>query len=252
MKSRYEAYMDGAALSDIHSDLYVADIQYPQVSLNNTENVLAMRQGALISNAYLKEITVTIVFSLFVYNTQERNEALREVCRWANGKVLETSDREDQRLMVRCKSYPAMNALKWTDQLQMTFSATLLPYWESKNAVTATVSANGSKTLYVPGNIPADEYRPQVDVEATLTGSATSVSISTGTDTITLSGLNFAANDVIRVYHDENLFLHITLNGTSILDKRTGSNDLRAACGRNTVSITGPMNAAFTVRGVWR
>ena len=251
MISRYGVFLNNIALNDIHGNLYVADIQYPGAAINNTKTVFAKRQGALLSRRYKERETVVILFLLEIYNTAERQYAVQDVQDWAkNGGVLETSDRPNQILRVICESYPSiLSALKWKDTLSITFSAYSLPYWQDKSATTVSVT-NNTETARVPGNVA--ECGAPVDVTATLTASASSLVLGVGSKEITLSGLNFDSGDVVRVYHDDNMFLHITRNGSSILDKRSGADDLAAVCGENnTFKVAGPATAEFSVRGLW-
>lgn len=253
MKSRHEVYLNGNALSEVHSDLYVADIQYPAPQIADTSSTLAKRAGALLTRRYQAKTAVNVLFNLYIYSTRERYEALKAVQSWAKGGgILETSDREWQRLRVILDTPPTItSAANYNETLTAVFAANTLPYWEETNAAVLNVTDNNAHDMYVPGNV--DECGALVDVQATLTGSATSLKVQAGTNEITLSGLNFASGDVVRLYHDDDLFLHITKNNTSILDKRTGADDLMVENGaKSTFKITGPASASFTVRGLWR
>ena len=251
MTSRYDVFLNGVALSSIHPDLRVADIQYQQPTLTPTKNAFAKRQGAVISRYYKEKTAVTVPFELHIYNPAERQRALQDVNAWArSGGYLETTDRPGQRLWVMPDA-PAVisSAHRWTDTINISFSAYLLPYWEETDPVTVPVPANSSSTAFVPGNVAS----VLTAFRAVFTASASSLTVSLGDKQMTLSGLNFAENDVVEATHDENLFLHITLNGVSILDHRTGADELTAVCGQNnTFSVSGPATVTFTVRGLWQ
>lgn len=253
MISRYNVFLNNIALSDIHDDLYVADIQYQGGEISNTLAALANRPGALVTRRYTEKTSVTVYFDLYVYNPADRQEAMKDIIAWAKGGgVLETSDRPLQRLRVICEAYPTItSALKYTERLSVTFAAYTLPYWEEKIPTTLTVADNNAHTLHVPGNV--DEAAALVDVTLTMTGSASTLKVQAGDNEITLSGLSLSANDVVRFYHDENLFLHIVKGTASLLDKRSGADDLAVPCGAaSTVKITGSASALFSVRGLWR
>ena len=254
MRSRYEAYMDGIALSSVHPKILITDIS-PIISSQSqkTENV-ANRDGIhLLSNRRAKT-GVSITFELRIYDIAERQQAIQEIQRWACGKVLETNDRPGQVLYVSCDQFPYIgSALKWLNTLTVTFSSYDKPFWTEKSASVLTLSAgtSGSGSLYVPGNAG------KTLVEATVTpGSSTmaNCSLTVGNTTITLTGVDATSASPVRLYYDDRDILHIVKGTTSLLDKRTGADDLLAECGKsNTMSFTASASAtvSFSAKGVW-
>ena len=252
MISRYNALLNGVAMSAIDEDLYVADIRYPAPQVETNYATLAKRHGSMVVSSYVRKRTVVIPFELHIYSTQQRQAVCQRVCEWArNGGYLETSDRPGQRLRVVCEKYPTItSAMKWTDELSLTFASDVLPHWEEVYPATAETDGNGEAALYLPGNA---EERALVDAVITLTGAADEITVQAGETAMTLSGLDGQENDVITIDHDENLFLQIKLNGASILDKRTGADELTAGNGETTLcSVTGPATAVFSARGLWQ
>jgi hypothetical protein len=79
-------------------------------------------------------------------------------------------------------------------------------------------------------------------------------SLTVGNSTITLTGVDATSSAPVRVYYDDRNILHIVKGTTSLLDKRTGADDLKAVCGsKNTMSFTASSSAAvsFSVKGAW-
>ena len=71
---------------------------------------------------------------------------------------------------------------------------------------------------------------------------------------MTLSGLSVGAGNTIKIEYDDQLIQSIRVGSTSILDKRTGADDLIANCGEvNSLSFSSSASVTVTykVRGLW-
>lgn len=252
MISRYEAYMDGVALSSIHPDLLITDIRHAVADYDRTTQATVNRDGSRILKNYRNTTGVSIFFRLRIYDISERQKALQKVQQWASGQVLETNDRVGQRLFVHCDKYPVISsALKWLETLSITFYSYEKPFWEEKTESVARLTGNDEEgSLFVPGNA-GDAF---VEVKVTPSATITSLTVMVGDTFITLSGIS--TNSVITIGYDENGNQYIKAGTTSILNKRTASSsdDLLAKCGEyNTVSViaSASVTAEFKARGVW-
>lgn len=251
MISRYEAYMDDTSLSSLDNSIYVLDIQYGEVNKQISTTKVAGRVGSKISKNEAQSTSVTILFEIHDYDTVRRNAVCQKVQKWANGSILTVSDRPDQRLKCVCESYPHVNAKSWTEPLSVTFVGYNPPYWEEMDETEATYT-DTEQSVFVPGNAPSS----LVSCNVTISSSLTSIKLSVGSKFIQLTGLSTSANDVIEIGYDENNIMFITLNDSSILNKRTAASadDLTAVCGEyNTfkAETTGSVTAVFTTRGCW-
>ena len=254
MISRYEAYMDGEALSAVDPSIVVLDIAHSDPGLQIKRSTLGGRDGAIVNGKYIERASVTISFMLRVYNIADRQAACSRVVKWAKGKILKTNDRTGQFLACICEKFPVISsAMKWTDPLTVTFTGYGIPYWQEEYPKTATLTGTSdTDTFFVPGN--ADEAF--VNVEVTAGASVSSMTVACGETSISLSGLSLSSNDVVKFAYDENGILSIKKGTTSLLDKRTAasSDNLIAKCGEeNDLSITasGSITAVYSVRGCW-
>lgn len=248
MISRYEAFMDGQALSAIDPSVYVLDIQTGDAKRSIRTSKVAGRPGSRVVKKESDSTSVTILFEIHEYDTAKRQDVCRRVQKWANGVILTVSDRPEQQLRSVCESFPKANAKNWTEAVSMTFVGYNPPYWEEKNPTTVPVTS--SSDAYVPGNAPES----LVSCVATVTSSISSLTLTVGSKSIVLSGIGAVANDKIYIGYDENNILYIKKNTTSILDKRTGASadDLVAKCGSlNTFAVSTGATAVFTTRGCW-
>ena len=251
MLTRYEAYMDGVALSSIDPSIAVLDIVPVPGDINCAFATRANREGAVLTNKNKSSEGVQISFEIHEYSPMKRMDICQRVSKWANGEILQTSDRQGQRLRVMCSQYPVVNAKDWTAPVTVVFTAYVLPYWEEDApAVISLTGTSGNAQIYAPGNAG------EVLVEATVKANAavTTFTLTVGSTHITLSGLSLAANDVVTISYDKNLIQSIKKGNTSLLDKRTGSDDLLTTSGEYVtveISADASITATFSARGCW-
>lgn len=253
MISRYEAVLNGNALSAVSSDILILDISYANPALRYESYAVAKRHGARLYRKYFEKATVTITFQIRKYGITDRQAVCADIVKWAkNGGVLTTNDRPGQQLRCVCEQYPTINSVKqWTGDLQIVFAAYALPFWQSitKQSVTLT-GASGSGELYLPGNV--DEAF--LEAKITAGGALTSVALTANGKTMTLSGLSVASGGIIEIKYNEEMIQSITNGATSLLNKRTGADDLVLKCGENnTVGFTANVSCTveLSARGLW-
>lgn len=253
MKTRLIVALNGISLESLNENIAVTDIAYPPSATEYTVANFAGRSGGMAVKNHKRELTVTVTFELHEYGTQQRQNACQEIIAWAkNGGKLQTSDRPDQYLQCVCTQLPSVeSASKWTDGLKVEFTAYTIPYWQGLYPAKTVISgASAEGVIFVQGN---GETRPNVKITANT--AITTLTVTFGSTSIALTGLETAADDVITIDHDENGILSIKSGETSLLSKRsvTSSDDLVAECGNIPVSVTasGSVDAEFTVKGVW-
>ena len=253
MRSRYEVWLNNVALSSLDPKILILDIRYASPRIVNSSYTLAGRQGSSPYRRYIEKTSLSVHFAVRAYNTSERQSICAEVAKWAkNGGILQCSDRPGQRLRCVCESFPVVaSALRWTDTLQIIFSAFNLPFWEEeleKTLALSGTSANGS--LYVPGNVDGALIEASVKANEDLS----SVSLTANGKTLSLTGLSVSSGQTIQITYNDALIQSIKVGSTSLLNKRTGADDLVAKCGENntlSVSANASVNTTFKVRGLW-
>ena len=254
MTSRYEVFLNETSLSSINPNIYVLDVNYIAPKTNVSTYNVAKRNGARIRRVSTDTIGVTISFEIHSYNIAKRQRICGLVSRWAkNGGILEINDRPGQRLRCICEVKPTIeSARNWTDPVTMTFMAYQLPFWEEKEYAVKTFDAgtSGSGSLFVPGNVDGAMIEADIQTNASLS----SITLTANGKTMTLSGLSVGAGNTIKIEYDDQLIQSIKVGSTSILDKRTGADDLIANCGEiNSLSFSSSASVTVTykVRGLW-
>ena len=252
MRSRHEVYMDGIALSSIHPSILITDIAHSPAKKAIMTQQIANRQGMIVIDSRREEASVAVSFELRVYKAQQRQEVLQKIQQWCNGKILETNDREGQRLHVICTDEPSMGSVtKWTSPLVVEFSAYEKPFWENKTYASCSMTGDDEESsLFVAGNAGYAYAEAVITPSETIT----ELTVTVGDTTIELDDLS--TSDVIKIGYDEHGNQFIKAGNTSILGNRTpaSSDDLMLMCGKRTavaVSADKSVSAVIKARGLW-
>lgn len=243
MITRYSAWLDGLPLHEIDPTIYILDIQEDPAQMDISTAPKAGGAGRFVVTRQRQTLSVTILFAIREQDVTRRKAIMQKVIAWAKGgKYLAINDRPDQRLRVEVDELPTIqSALRWTQELSITFTAYAFPFWE--NTYTDSLTTSGAASMSVAG----DADSAPVDVSITPSGDA--VTVRADQTTITLTDLSGA----VEITHGDDGLLRIMSGGESILSHRTpeSSDDLTATPGRvNDFSIEGG-TATFRVRGVW-
>lgn len=253
MTSRYSATLNNTTLASLDSSIYLLDIQYQPVELQDKAINIAKRHGARLIDRSFGMSSVRILFEIHEYGIDDRQDVCGKIVKWAkNGGVLETNDRSGQYLQCVCTEFPVISSAKnWTDPLSITFTAFEIPFWQGKTAVTKTLTGTSDEDLLtVPGNVDG----ALVEADITANASLSSVALSVNNRTLTLSELNASQSDVIKITYDEKAIQSIKLGNTSLMDKRTGVDDLLANCGESNlleISASASVSVEFKIKGLW-
>ena len=248
MIMRYELYMDGTSLSSISDRIVVTDIKYAPAVRSFNQSKVAHRGGYIISNGYYDKTSVQVTFSVREYSIRERQSIIQNICKWADGRILETSDRIGQRLKCKCVKYPDLSALNWTENLSMTFQSDVNPLWESKFMTEIQLTGtSGSSSVFVEGSAGESLVEAEITTEATLN----TVTLTVGETSMTIAKSDMG--NVVLSYNEKSV-LSIKHSTTSLLPYRTGSDDLLAKCGafnQFSFSSNASCTVKFKTRGCW-
>lgn len=257
MTSRYEVYLNDIALSSIDPRILILDMQYDSAGIERKESRIAHRDGQFLGDLYKAGCRVTITFQLRIYDISARQSVCQEIAKWAmRGGVLKTNDRPTQMLVCVCDEPPHItSALKWLDDLSVTFRARSYPFWQDVVPTTLSLSGTAHNGSEVYLNGIAEKAYVSVTVSP-VSGTLTSLTVSVNDSTITLQGISVPSGNTLEIGYDADMILHIKAGATSYLDKRTSasSDDLIAKCGQdNFVTFTADTSVeiTFSVKGAW-
>lgn len=257
MISRYEVYLNNVALSSIDSRILILDVAYGEPGFQRQESRIANRDGNFLGELARNGCSVTVTFQLRIYDISDRQSVCQEIVKWAmKGGKFETNDRPDQMLLCVCEKPPHItSAMKWLDELSVTFRARSYPFWQDIAPTVLSLSGTAQNGVKMRLNGIAEKTYVKVTVKPT-SGTLSSLTVSANDSTITLQGVSVASGNTLEIGYDDDMILYIKSGTTSYLDKRTpaSSDDLIAKCGEeNTFSFSAntAVQITFSVRGAW-
>lgn len=244
MRTRISVALNGAELHAIDAAIVLQGVDEGAASWNITAGNRAGNDGQHVNGVEKRYRDVVVNFAIAEKRDLiRRANIIQQVCGWAAaGGDLTVSYRDRQKLRVMCLSLPAVKSLdKWAETYSVTFRAYQVPFWQSVDAESASISAgtSGSTSLRVK-----ETGGGKLCFQATNSSGSTvnTASISANGKTISFSSLGLANGEkLIGDYDDNDIQRLRILNGStyrSVLDKRTGADDVLLKQGGNTVSVS--------------
>jgi hypothetical protein len=249
------AALGGVQLDELHESIVIQKIDpgTPQ----RTINAVAMMGGAgqRITGKHWETLDVVIEFGI---NLPKREMELRRqvfemVTAWAlRGGWLTVGWMPGRRMWVDHVELPSSGDLwDWTASYTITFRAYSVPFWQDEMPVLAShqLITSGSVSIEVGGNAQS-----VLDISFQNRSGMTinNFRVSAGGNTLILSSLGLGGSETLSISHGTDGLLRITAGGRSVLDRRTGSDDLYVMPGSNTVTVQADRAGALTVRSYGR
>lgn len=149
MLLRFEATNAGAKFSEIAEEAVLLDIIERPAEVDVQTSRLAGGPGMRVLSATRTSLAVDLVYVIRTQDPVRRAEVQRLVAKWADAghdpnkaSELTVSTRPGMRLNAKVYNSPVHgSALKWTDELVVTFVAYEIPYWVGNDV---NVSVNTS------------------------------------------------------------------------------------------------------------
>lgn len=247
MITRYEAYIDGIPLSDLAPEIIVKDIAEKEAKTSETTYMLARGEGSRIFRRARESLSVSVKFEIRAYNVERRQSIMEQVHLWASGRYLSVNTRPGKRLPVIVDDMPVvLSALKWTQEITITFVSRESPFWEDENTTNLVFTGmSGNGILRPTGSVEKTHVEFVVTNKSNATMDAFSASV--GEYTMSFRNLGVLAGESFSLEY---------VDGVQILpvESRTveSADELWAKCNANNeVSFTASQNAevVFSVRG---
>lgn len=248
--------LGGFQLDEIHERIVIQSVN-PGTTEENIQTVSRMGGvGKRVTGEHWEQLEATVEFGIDVGKREIalRREVLEAVKQWALRKGwLTTNEMPGRRMYVDKVIIPSGGDLwNWTESMEITFRALNVPFWqdETPGMVTENLITNGSISIDVSGNVTG-----VLDAEFTNKSGQTinRLSITAGGNTLSFTSLGLAGTETLVISHGTDGLLRITAGGVSVLDKRTGADDLFVEPGNNIVTIAAERAGSLTVRnwGRW-
>ena len=220
MARHIEAWMDGAALSSLGPFLIQGAQEDPAETQVSTYSKLGA-DGSWFGDIRRTSLRVTLLVAIReLYDLSRRASLAETLAAWAQGRVLELSNRPNRRLRVRCTTPPALGSVRsYTEELRVEWTAWAPPYWEDNTPTLLDLSgAETEGSIHVPGTAESP-----LRLTVTPSSALTDFTVTAGGQTITLEELAVPAGTPLIFDRDARDGLRITAGGVSQMMKRTAA-----------------------------
>ncbi len=276
MLLRFDAVYSGAKFSEIADEAILLDIIEQPAEVDVQTSRLAGGPGMMVSSVTRTALSVQLVYIIRTQDPVRRMEVQRMVAKWANAgfnpnnsQSLEVSTRPGMRLEAKAYNSPVQNsALRWTDELSVTFVAYDIPYWIGE---TVSVSVNTSWQEGYRKYRGANVIKPAGDVTKELVSTVSVINTDPESDwltwlrvkiddtEITFDGIGIPINKMMIITYVQPRILkaYNIFNSTENLIKyRTpdSNDDLVARVGVNNqiiIEADAQVSASVAVDGWW-
>ena len=249
------AALGGVQLDELHESIVIQSVDpgTPQ----RTISAVAMMGGAgqRITGDHWETLEIIVEFGINLPKRQMelRRQVFEMVTAWAlRGGWLTVNWLPNRRLWVDRVELPSSGDMwDWTKTYTITFRAYSVPFWMDEMPAQAVhqLITNGSVSIEVGGNVQS-----VLDVSFQNRSGMTinNFRVSAGGNTLVLSSLGLGGSETLNISHGTDGLLRITAGGRSVLDRRTGADDLYVLPGTNTVTIQSDRAGTLTVRSYGR
>lgn len=264
MRSLFDVELNRQEMTSLSDKIIVRDIVEEPIEEDVTKYKRSIAPGQSVIRKVRRALAVKVVYVIRERDPIKRSEIVSKVYGWAaNGGLLYTSNRvkkvydEDesytqtgrQLTRVVLTEPPVQDsALKWTQDLSLTFTAFDPPYWEDLTANTrrASLVYDGTQGLYVyNGIVNVFSTAPETPISAVITNSSAdmllSLMITVGKAFFHFENLGIDSGGQLYIDYDEDTgLLRISDDrGISYMSSRTAdsTDELYYVPGANDVKI---------------
>lgn len=247
--------LNGTRLYDLDERIYINDISENITLKTDAQARPYYGQTFLGQNAH-DLMTVTVTFMIKERDRAARMGVIQKINGWATKGYFTTNIHPDQRLYVVCTKLPEAKTFSWHEEMTVVFTAYGEACWEDVAQTTYTVASStaAASTTFRPGGTRTCFLEAEITNVSNST--LTTVTLTANGESISLTGLSIAKNAKVELrYTDGDHFMVITGNGASIMNKRSGVDDLLLYPNTaNSVSCATNVNCKtiFKARGLYR
>lgn len=247
--------LGGVQLDELHDAIVIRGVD-TGVTHNTTGAVSRMGGfGQRVTGEHWDSLDVIVRFAIDIPKRQmeSRKAVFDAVIAWARRKGwLTINYMTNRRIWVDYVVYPsAGDAWDWTNEYTITFRAYNVPFWteETPNQAVIDLSSGGRTWIDVNGNA---ESVLDVTFQNRSGMEIPNFTVTANGNTISLTGIALGGSETLTISHGTDGLLRITAGGRSVLDRRTGADDLYVLPGTNAVTIQSDRAGTLTVRSYGR
>ena len=249
------AALGGVQLDEVDEAIVIREID-PGTPAENLTSVDRMGgAGSRVTGDHFSVLECKVTFAINIWRDfpEERRRVYDAAVAWARRKGwLTMSQVPDRRAYVDKVLFESPGDMRdWTKEYTFTFRCHGVPFWQDETPAQSMAGSitSGSIQIEVPGTAPTV-------LEATFRNISgqkiANFAIGAAGNTITLTGVDLAANQVLTIDHDTGGLLRIRKGNTSVYSLYTGADDLYVEPGTVSVSVTASRAGELTVRAYGR
>jgi hypothetical protein len=247
--------LGGVQLDELHERIVVLGVDpgTPDESISTVSRMGGF--GQRVTGEHWETLDVTVTYGIDVQKREMelRRQIFDAVNAWARTRGwLTVNWMPNRRMYVDKVVTPSSGDMwDWTQKFDIIFRAYNVPFWQDEipNQAARSLITSGSTAVIIGGNVQS-----VLDVEFRNRSGMTinNFAISAGGNSITLSNMGLGGSETLAFSHGTDGLLRITAGGRSVLDRRTGADDLYVNPGTVNVSISTERSGDLTVRNYGR
>ena len=248
MREDLRCALDGVEMGSLDARLYVEDIEERVKTAVETGGRPGWGRTAM-GRPERESLTVTVRFMVKEADPARRRAVIDRVNGWAKPGWLTIGARPEQRLYVSCAAPADSATLRWSEGLQVAFTAYDGACWQDRYPATARLNGTAGSACIAPRG--TRECLLDAEIENVSGGVVNAVSLSVNGRTMAFAGLGLAAGQKLTIDHDPRRLLRATADGAGRLACRTAesADDLTLIpAARNTVYFTADGACGVTLR----
>ena len=250
MQLRHRAALNGVQLDEVDSRIMISKIETAdgKESIQNV-SLWGDSVGSRVTSIHRDSLDITVKFHIRLKKRSmaEREEVIEKANTWAlNGGWLTANYKSNRRIRVfRAQAAGAGDPWEWTKEYSIILRACGVPYWQEATPTTLRQQNVSSGTL-VMGIGGSEKSVLDAEFRNTSGGTINSFSISTGEASMSFSDLGLGNGETLVIDHNDTgkkCLLRLRIRNTggsyrSVLDKRTGSDDLYISPGVRNITFS--------------
>ena len=254
---RHRAALNGGQLDEVDSRIMIKRISTGEGKMN-ISTVSLPADGMRVTGIDRDSIDITITFNIRLRKRDmaERETVMEKVNAWAAaGGILTVGHKEGRLIHVFLAQAASIgDPWEWTKDYSLVFRACGVPYWQQESPVTVIRQSTSGETITMMVDGSAEsvveaQFRNQSG------GTISAFSIQAGDSQMVFSGLGLGNGETLVIDHEDNgkkNILRLRIQGTggtyrSVMDKRTGSDDLYVEPGTNRITVSAGGTGRLTV-----
>jgi len=203
VRGRYNIWLDGWSLEEVDPSVWVVDVREHAPDIQHAACGNARYDGQRLLRSTRLGLSVTAHVVIRERNAWRRSEVLARVKAWGQGaKRLALSTRPGQVLHVEeMQLADPVSALKWTQELRLTWTAWALPFWQEEQRIGTTAQGMQGELLLSPaGTLPCP-----LEAKITYAGAEalSSVRLTCGEQMMELAGMQLTGPATVEIAYDE-------------------------------------------------